>query len=192
VAKSKDSIGVAYLEIDSEGFYTRTACDFGTVPPDDELSRSFKRSFLMPHTDPQPLAFVFQVMEQYACCSRDGKLPACGQKYDSIGMAYLDIDNEGFYKCSTCDFGIVAPDDELSRSEPDGSVRIRKARFRREAAMLAKENLTKSLKPLEAMIAELEGVDPPDFGSFTDWMQRRQELLLSGQAKGVHSYNCSF
>jgi hypothetical protein len=126
-----------------------------------------------------------KVMEQYACCSRDGKLPACGQKYDSIGMAYLDIDHDGFYKCSTCDFGIVAPDDELSRSEPDGSVRIRKARFRREAAMLAKENLTKALQPLDALIAELEGVDPPDFGSFTDWMQRRQELLQSGQATGV-------
>lgn len=127
-------------------------------------------------------------MEQYACCSRDGRAPACGQKYDSLGMSYLDIDDAGFYKCSTCDFGIVAPDDELSRAEPDGTVRIRKARFRREGAKQAKEHLVKALAPLEAMVRELEGVDPPDFGSFTDWMQRRQELLQSGKATGAFAH----
>ena len=130
-------------------------------------------------------AAAAQVMEQYACCSRDGRAPACGQKYDSLGMSYLEIDDAGFYQCSTCDFGIVAPDDDLSRAEPDGTVRIRKARFRREGAKQAKEHLVKALAPLEAMVRELEGVDPPDFGSFTDWMQRRQELLQSGKATGA-------
>lgn len=125
-----------------------------------------------------------QTLERYACCSRDGIEPACGQLYDSVGMAFLEIE-DGFYKCGTCDFGIVAPDDEGSRMEPNGVIRIKRARFRREAAMLKKEALVKALKPLEDMIKELEAVDPPDFGSFTDWTQKRHEMLLSGQARGA-------
>eukprot|EP01025_Chloroclados_australasicus_P058163 TRINITY_DN7283_c0_g1_i1.p1 TRINITY_DN7283_c0_g1~~TRINITY_DN7283_c0_g1_i1.p1 ORF type:complete len:283 (+),score=50.01 TRINITY_DN7283_c0_g1_i1:2-850(+) len=35
------------------------------------------------------------------------------------------------------------------------------------------------------MISALEGVDPPDFGSFTDWTQARQELRQAGKSAGT-------
>jgi hypothetical protein len=129
---------------------------------------------------------LVQTLERFACCSRDGVEPACGQLYDSVGMAFLERDSSGlYYRCSTCDFGIVAPYDELSRREPNGVLRIKRAKFRRDAATKAREALIVALRPLEAMLKDLEAVDPPDFGSFTDWMQRRQELMRSGQARGA-------
>jgi hypothetical protein len=127
-----------------------------------------------------------QTLEKFACVSRDGRETVCGQAYDAIGMAFLEVDASGqYYKCGTCDNGIVAPDDELSRKEPNGVLRIKRAKFRRDAATKQREALVASLAPLDGMIKELEAVDPPDFGSFTDWFQAQYEAKKLGQAQGT-------
>lgn len=127
-----------------------------------------------------------QALERYVCCSRDGVAPACGRAYDSVALAFCTLDPSGhFYECESCDTGIVAPDDPLSRAEPNGVLRIKRAKLRRDAATKQKEALYRALRPLEDMCKDLEGVDPPDFGSFTDWLQRRQALMRAGQAQGA-------
>jgi hypothetical protein len=126
-----------------------------------------------------------QAVEAYVCCSRDGIQPVCGTKYTSFDMLDLEMSHDGFYMCATCDNGIVAPDDVLSQSEPNGITRIKRARYRREAAHTSRNALIAAVKPLDDQISSLEKVDPPDFGSFTDWSTRRQELLRSGKATGT-------
>ena len=128
---------------------------------------------------------VVQAIDQYVCCSPDGIQPVCKQKYDSVGLAFLEINSDGHYVCSTCEQGLVAPDDESSRKEPNAITRIKRARFRREGDRLRKEALVKAIKPIEALIAELKDVDPPDFGSFTDWTQARHERLKAGTGQGA-------
>jgi hypothetical protein len=98
-------------------------------------------------------------------------------------MVSLEM-RDGFAICPTCDNGIVAPDDPLSQSEHNGITRIRRMRFRREAAAAQRHALLKALKPLDDLIAALEGIDPPDFGSFTDWATKRQQMMREGKARG--------
>lgn len=99
----------------------------------------------------------------------------------------LHADADGLNACPTCDAGVIAPDDAESQKEPNGLARIRRQRLRREAASAQRAALFSALRPLESLIAELAAIDPPDFGSLTDWAQRRQELLASGQAQGAAS-----
>lgn len=127
-----------------------------------------------------------QAVEPYACCSRDGIEPVCGRKYTTMDMFALDMSDDGFYVCDACDNGIVAPDDVLSQQEKTGLARIKRARYRRETARLQRNALVAAVKPLEEHIKTLENVDPPDFGSFTDWAARRQSQLRSGKVTGMH------
>ena len=98
------------------------------------------------------------------------------------------MSDDGFYVCDACDNGIVAPDDVNSQQEKTGLLRIKRARYRRENATLRRNALVTALKPLEDQIKLLENVDPPDFGSFSDWAARRQLQLKSGKATGMYSY----
>ena len=129
-----------------------------------------------------------QAVEPYACCSRDGEAPVCGRKYTTMDMLTLAMSDDGFYVCDACDNGIVAPDDVDSQQEKTGLLRIKRARYRRENATLRRNALITALKPLEEQIHLLENVDPPDFGSFTDWAARRQQQLKSGKVTGMHVF----
>eukprot|EP00892_Ulva_mutabilis_P006426 jgi/Ulvmu1/4155/UM019_0134.1 len=122
-------------------------------------------------------------MQPYACCSRDGIEPVCGMKYNESDLSYLDLSPvDKLFMCAACDNGVVVPDDPLSQSEVSGERRIKSARKRREAATAQRIALMSALKPLDHMLSNLENVDPPDFGSFTDWAQRRQTMLATGAA----------
>lgn len=124
-----------------------------------------------------------QTMQPFACCSRDGFEAVCGMKYTVIDLNSMVLE-DGLFLCPTCDNGIVVPDDPLSQSEVSGIRRIKSVRQRREAATTQRLALIAALKPLDEMLKALEKVDPPDFGSFTDWAQRRQEMLATGAATG--------
>lgn len=102
-----------------------------------------------------------------------------------MDMFALEMSDDGFYLCDACDNGIVAPDDVLSQQEQTGIARIKRARYRRENARLQRNALVTAVKPLEDQITALENVNPPDFGSFTDWAARRQSQLKSGKVTGV-------
>jgi hypothetical protein len=129
-----------------------------------------------------------QAIEPYACCSRDGLEPVCGRKYTTMDMINLEMSDDGYYMCDACDNGIVAPDDVLSQQEKTGLARIKRARYRRETATLQRNALFTALQPLEAQIKVLENIDPPDFGSFTDWAARRQSQLRSGKVTGAPTF----
>ena len=129
---------------------------------------------------------TMQGMQPYACCSRDGIESVCGMKYSETDLNHLDLSPvDKLFMCATCDNGVVVPDDPLSQSEVSGERRIKSARQRREAATAQRAVLMSALKPLDEMLSNLHKVDPPDFGSFTDWAQRRQEMLATGAAKGI-------
>lgn len=124
-------------------------------------------------------------MQPYACCSRDGMEAVCGMKYTVMDLNNMEPGPDGLFQCPTCDNGIVVPDDPLSQGEMSGVRRIKSVRQRREAATTQRTALVAALKPLDEILKGLEKVDPPDFGSFTDWAQRRQEMLASGAITGV-------
>lgn len=117
----------------------------------------------------------------------------CGMKYSETDLNHLELSPvDKLFMCAACDNGVVVPDDPLSQSEVSGERRIKSARQRREAATAQRVALMSALKPLDNMLSTLENVDPPDFGSFTDWAQRRQEMLATGAARGNASpYGCA-
>lgn len=105
-------------------------------------------------------------------------------KYTVMDLNNMEPGEDGLFHCPTCDNGIVVPDDPLSQIEISGERRIKSVRQRREVATSQRAALVKALKPLDEILSGLEKVDPPDFGSFTDWAQRRQEMLATGAVTG--------
>ena len=75
-----------------------------------------------------------------------------------------------------CDFGIVEP--EIAGKSAASW------RLDRDKARSQRKELKEVFQELEELVEKLKDVDPPDFGSFTDWVQARKDRQRSGDAAG--------
>lgn len=127
-----------------------------------------------------------QVVKQYVCGPNAEGQPGCGHAFTSFTIMGLTATQRGLLRCNVCDFGIVEP-------KIDGKSAA-SWRLDRDIARSQRKVLKEVLQPLQEMVARLEAVDPPDFGSFTDWVTARASSTAGPGAGGgalpLHHSRC--
>ena len=117
-----------------------------------------------------------QAVKKYVCGPDLEQRPGCGAKYTSFTISGLIITEKGLLRCNVCDFGIVEP--EIAGKSAASW------RLDRDVARSQRRDLKDVLGELEELIEKLQDVDPPDFGSFTDWVEARKDRQRTGAAAG--------
>lgn len=138
------------------------------------------------HPTGASLVHGMQVVKQYVCGPNAEGQPGCGHAFTSFTIMGLTATQRGLLRCNVCDFGIVEP-------KIDGKSAA-SWRLDRDIARSQRKVLKEVLQPLQEMVARLEAVDPPDFGSFTDWVTARASSTAGPGAGGgalpLHHLRC--